>query len=88
MLISAQVSVYPLRQVSLSPAIGNVMRVFREYGLEVEEGPMSTMISGEDESLFSALKEAFRVSAEQGDVVMTVTISNACLVPEPGTPAS
>jgi uncharacterized protein YqgV (UPF0045/DUF77 family) len=82
MFISAQVSVYPLRQVSLSPAIGKVLRVFREHGLEVEEGAMSTTISGDDESLFGALREAFTASAEQGDIVMTVTISNSCPVRE------
>jgi uncharacterized protein YqgV (UPF0045/DUF77 family) len=82
MYISAQVSVYPLRQASLSSAIVNTLRVLRERGLAVEEGPMSTMVSGDEETLFSALKEAFKASSEQGDTVMTVTISNACLVQE------
>jgi uncharacterized protein YqgV (UPF0045/DUF77 family) len=80
--ISAQVSLYPLRQASLSPAIDEALRIFRMHGLDVEPGAMSTMISGDDETIFAALEEAFRRVAEQGQVVMIVTFSNACPVPD------
>ncbi len=79
--IAAQVSLYPLRQDSLSPAIEEALRIFREHGLEVQLGPMSTMITGGDVDLFAALQEAFHRAAEQGHVVMAVTFSNACPVP-------
>ena len=74
----AQVSLYPLRQESLSPAIEEVLRIFREHGLEVEPGPMSSLISGEDGAIFAALRNAFARAAELGEVVMVVTLSNAC----------
>lgn len=79
--IAAQVSLYPLRQESLSPAIEEALRIFREHGLEVQPGSMSTVITGDDQDIFSALREAFAHVAEQGHVVMTVTFSNACPVP-------
>ncbi len=79
--IAAQVSLYPLRQVSLSPAIDEALRVFREHGLDVEPGAMSSMIVGDDAAVFAALQETFRRVAEQGQVVMIVTFSNACPVP-------
>lgn len=79
--IAAQVSLYPLRQISLAPAIDEALRIFREHGLEVVPGAMSTLITGDDAALFAALQEAFRRTAEQGHVVMVVTISNACPVP-------
>jgi hypothetical protein len=41
---------------------------------------MSTVVSGEDEAVFSALREALRATAANGDVVMVVTFSNACTV--------
>ena len=78
MFVAAQVSLYPLRQANLSPAIGVALSIFREHGLDVSEGTMSTLVSGEDGALFNALRDAFKVSAEQGDVVMVVTVSNAC----------
>lgn len=81
--ISAQVGLYPLGQKSLSPAIDEALRQFREHGLAVEPGSMSTVIAGDDEAVFAALQAAFRHIAEQAPVVMTVTFSNAC--PVPGT---
>lgn len=80
--ISAQVSLYPLRQESLSPAIDEALEVFRAYGLDVEPGSMSTVITGNDSAVFAALQEALHRAAEQGQVVMTVTLSNACPVPQ------
>jgi len=82
--ITAQVSLYPLRQESLSPAIDEALQTFREHGLSVESGAMSSVISGDDTAIFAALQEAFRRVAEQGQVVMVVTFSNAC--PTPGKP--
>ena len=82
MFISAQVSLYPLRQQHLSPVIGDVVNILKERGLEVSPGPMSSLVSGDDEVLFTAIKDVFRKSAENGDMVMAVTFSNACPVPE------
>jgi tRNA-Thr(GGU) m(6)t(6)A37 methyltransferase TsaA len=78
---TAQVSLYPLRQESLSPAIDEALWIFREHGLDVEPGAMSTLIAGEDVALFAALQRAFRRVAERSQVVMVVTFSNACPVP-------
>lgn len=79
--IAAQVSLYPLRQASLSPAIDQALQIFREHGLNVEPGAMSTLITGDDAAIFAALQEAFHRVAEQGLVLMVVTFSNACPVP-------
>jgi len=80
--ITAQVSLYPLRQVSIGPPIREAVRVFRERGLETRMGAMSTLVWGEGQAVFAALQEAFHRAAERGDVVMTVTLSNACPSPE------
>ena len=80
--ITAQVSLYPLRQESLAPAIGEALQVFQESALEVEPDTMSTLLVGDDTTVFAALQEAFCLAAEQGQVVMVVTFSNACPVPD------
>jgi uncharacterized protein YqgV (UPF0045/DUF77 family) len=80
--VSAQVSLYPLRQEKLSPAINAALAVFRRHGLDVQPGPMSSIVSGDDGAVFAALHEAFCRAAEQGQVVMAVTLSNACPVTE------
>ena len=81
MAISAQFSLYPLRQERLSPAIEEVLAVMKDHGLPVQLGPMSSLVLGEEDQIFSALQEAFRRSAEKGQVVWVLTLSNACPVP-------
>ncbi|MGC9468333.1 MAG: YkoF family thiamine/hydroxymethylpyrimidine-binding protein [Anaerolineae bacterium] len=80
--ISAQVSLYPLRQKEIGPPIREVVRILRDHGLTVRIGEMSTLVWGQEDLLFAALQEAFHRAAEQGDAVMAVTISNACPMPE------
>ena len=82
MFLAAQVSMYPLRQPRLSPAIDEAVGIFKQHDLEVTPGAMSSVVSGEDEALFAAIKEVFQRISEQGEVVMILTISNACPVPD------
>lgn len=79
--LTAQVSLYPLGQDDLSPAIDAVLRVFEAHGLRVEPGAMSTLLAGEDGALFAALHEAARTADRAGKMVMVITVSNACAVP-------
>lgn len=78
MTISAQVAIYPLRQQHLSPAIAKLTNAFKDHGLSVEPGSMSTTVFGDADVVFAALREGFVRAAEIGHVVMTVTVSNAC----------
>ena len=78
--IAAQVSIYPLRQQHFSPAIGKAADAFRQHGLNTEVGAMSTVISGNADALFGALKEVFTGLADKGELVMIVSFSNACPV--------
>jgi uncharacterized protein YqgV (UPF0045/DUF77 family) len=82
MTVSAQVSIYPLRQERLTPAIDAVGQALRDHGLAPQEGPMSTYVVGEDGSVFDGLREAFARATQLGHVVMTMTISNACPIPD------
>jgi len=45
-VMSAQVSLYPLRQVSIGPPIRETVRIFRERGLKTRVGEMSTLVWG------------------------------------------
>ena len=80
--ITAQVSFYPLRQDELSPSIEAATQAFDHHGIERETGPMSTLMWGEDDKVFTSLHEAFLRVAAVCEAVMTVTISNACPWPE------
>ncbi len=83
-VISAQVSLYPLRQVDIGPAIREAVRILRSHDLTVRPGEMSTLVWGEADVVFAALRAAFDQAAAVGDTVMTVTLSNACPLPADG----
>jgi uncharacterized protein YqgV (UPF0045/DUF77 family) len=76
--VSAQVSLYPLRQEKLGPAIEVLRGVFERQGIDSQVGAMSTLIAGEARQIFQALEDGFALVAERGAVAMVVTVSNAC----------
>jgi uncharacterized protein YqgV (UPF0045/DUF77 family) len=78
MQISAQISLYPLKQEKLSPTIETAWKVLEEKGLSLQKGGMSTVVAGGAEEVFAAVQEVFLNSAEIGPVSMVVTFSNAC----------
>lgn len=78
MNITAQVSVYPLGQQALDPPIQHAIARLQAAGLVAESGLMSTVIAGEAVTVFDTLREVFRELAGQGQVIMSVTFSNAC----------
>lgn len=80
--VSAQVAVYPLRQVRLTPAVEAVRQALEAAELDVRVGSMSTLVVGDAAVMFTALAKAFAQAAALGPVVMTVTVSNACPVPD------
>lgn len=81
--VSAQVSLYPLGQADLDPAIRAVLGVLQARGLPHRVGTMSTLVWGGGPTVFAALGEAFAAAAQHGHAVMTVTVSNACPLPAP-----
>jgi uncharacterized protein YqgV (UPF0045/DUF77 family) len=78
MRVQAEVSLYPLRLRRLSGPIGEFCAVLRSHGLHVETRPMSTLVVGESDELFAALKEGFEVVARRTEIVIDCKISNAC----------
>ncbi|MHB0859552.1 MAG: YkoF family thiamine/hydroxymethylpyrimidine-binding protein [Anaerolineae bacterium] len=82
--ITAQLSLYPLGQQDLAPAIQAVVDTLAAHGLPAEVGAMSTVTYGDDEAVFAALRAAFVAAAQYGGAVLTVTVSNACPLPARG----
>jgi uncharacterized protein YqgV (UPF0045/DUF77 family) len=82
MIASAQIAVYLLRQDRLSPAIEAVQQALRDNHLSPEPGPMNTYVVGDDQTIFAAFKDAFRRASSMAQLVMTVTLSNACPIPD------
>lgn len=80
MQVACQFSIYPLGKEDLGDVIYKSLEELKKSGIKYELGGMSTIISGEADDVFSALKSAFEAAANEGGVVLTTTISNACKV--------
>ncbi len=78
MSVSAQVSVYPMGQSELEPAIEAVWKVLASHGLSYQPGSMSTDLEGETDQVFAALRDAFEAACDYGGTVMVITVSNVC----------
>ena len=77
-MLSCQFSLYPLREVSLSPILDAALAELRGAGLHPVVDTMSTYVEGDEDSVFDGLKRAFRAAAARGDIVLVATVSNAC----------
>jgi uncharacterized protein YqgV (UPF0045/DUF77 family) len=78
MQISAQISLYPLKQQRLLPTIEAAWKILEVHPLSLEKGTMSTVVSGEADKVFGSIQEVFLKAAESGPLSMVVTFSNAC----------
>jgi len=81
--ISAQISIYPLRRRAIGGVIDVALRSLGAHSVEVAPGPMSTVIIGNEDQVFGALRAAFDAACEGGDAVLVATVSNACPMRRP-----
>jgi tRNA-Thr(GGU) m(6)t(6)A37 methyltransferase TsaA len=81
--LTAQVSLYPLREPELGPVVDRALEIFRGHGLEVTQGPRSIVISGNGADIFKALQVAFEGTAKDAGLVMVTTFSDARAVDKP-----
>jgi uncharacterized protein YqgV (UPF0045/DUF77 family) len=82
LIVSVQVSVYPLGQERLGPSVEAILQAFAREGLEARVGPMSTVVTGDSDRVFAALREGFTRAGRLGPTVLAITVSNACPVAE------
>lgn len=80
--ISVQVSVYGLGAADTGDAVATFLNALDDHELTYEVGAMSTVVWGEESAVWQALREGYAAVAALGPVVMQVTVSNACPLPE------
>ena len=73
-VIGCQFSVYPLRQLDIDAPVQGVIKAAAEH-CSVRVGNLSTLLSGDEEQVFQALRAAFRAAQEFGPAVMTATFA-------------
>lgn len=74
--VHLQLSVYPLRQTHLRPAIEAALQAAVGEGVDVTVGRLSTLLRGDEPAVFAALRAAFRAAGSSGSTVMVATLAN------------
>lgn len=80
-MIQATIAIYPLGQET-SAAVHRAVDSLQRAGVEYETRAMQTELRGMPDEVFAAIRAAYDAAAEEGGVVMSTTISNACPLPE------
>jgi len=81
-IISAQISVYGLGGTDTAAAIRAFLGVLQKRGVRYESGTMSTIVWGDQEAIWQALRQGYETASNLGPTVMQVTVSNACPLPD------
>lgn len=82
-MITCQVALYPLGADQYGEAINEALDVLATGPVKMQVGPMSTLLWGEAGAVWSAARSLFEAATRDGHTaVLTMTVSNACAVPE------
>ena len=73
--VHLQLSVYPLRQPHLRPAIEAALRAAAGEDVDIAVGRLSTLVRGDEPAVFAALRAAFRAAGSSGSTVVVATLS-------------
>lgn len=81
-MISCQVALYPLAIENFDEVIIEALEAIKpliELGLIIEVGAMSTIIRGDEELVFQAIKMLFNEASKNGRrIVLNTQFSNEC----------
>jgi uncharacterized protein YqgV (UPF0045/DUF77 family) len=78
MYIEADVSLYPLAEEYLKHPVHDFVEQIEKHGCSVENGPMSSIVKGESEQLFEALRKGYEQAALKSGCVLIIKICNVC----------
>jgi uncharacterized protein YqgV (UPF0045/DUF77 family) len=70
-----QFSVYPLRRPSIGDVVENVIAAAANHPVTLRVQNMSTLMYGEEDAVFAALRAAFRAARAEGSAVLVATLS-------------
>lgn len=77
-MTSCQVSLYPLGNPAYRKVVLEALKNLKTCGIQVDVNPMSTILMGEDEEVWKAVRCLYETGRKSGDVVMVVTLSSRC----------
>ena len=70
MKIQAELGLYPLKTKGLAPSIKAFLRALAQKDISIDQGPMSTVVSGESRAVFRAISKGFKKFAKRDEIVL------------------
>ena len=74
-VVGCQFSVYPLRQPDIDTPVQATIHAAAAAGVSVRVGNLSTLMWGNEDEVFAALRAAFRAAQHHGPAVLTATFA-------------
>ena len=74
-VVGCQFSVYPLRQADIDTPVQATIHAAAQMGVSVRVGNLSTLMWGDEDQVFAALRAAFRAAQHHGPAVLTATFA-------------
>lgn len=76
-MVGAQISIYPLKEKTISETLNLFWEELEKRGVKYEVNSFSTIIWMEEDELFKFLSEVYNKLKEKR-IVIVITLSNAC----------
>jgi len=78
MYLEVDVSLYPLAEQYLQHPVHDFIEVLEKHGCEVENSPTSSIVKGESEKVFEAIRIGYEQAVLKSGCVLIVKVSNVC----------
>ncbi|MDI3481065.1 MAG: hypothetical protein PWQ97_720 [Tepidanaerobacteraceae bacterium] len=75
-MMSCQVSLYPLGTKDYEKIVLEAVKNLPQEGVEVDLTPMSTLLRGEDDKVWEAVKAIYKTGKHFGDMAMVITVAH------------
>lgn len=76
-MVGAQISIYPLREKTLTDTLNIFWDELNKRGVNYEINSFATILWMEEDELFKFLNEVYKKLSTKS-IVMVITLSNAC----------
>jgi len=76
-LIGAQISIYPLKEKTISETLNIFWEELNRRGVQYEINSFATILWMDEDELFKLLNDTYKKMKEKS-IVMVITISNVC----------
>jgi len=78
MKVEMEVSLYPLAEENFEHPVMDFVDVLKKHGCTVEHTPLSSVVTGESEKVFEALRLGYEQAAQKSGCVLIIKACNAC----------